>query len=160
MDFLTVLYGIFTICGAITIIAAIVCVILKRKSHICLKCKNYAMTNSMHECYLTLYEFMKSIELDSFNHLVEKIRVSDMTGRDRDGNLIKFDVSDDLSLTLYSYDLNNKILTLYRNRFIQDMAVYGTKVVKKQLDDSGFVIISKYGVKDNRYGKCRHFRYK
>ena len=40
------------------------------------------------------------------------------------------------------------------------MAVYGVKVVKKQLDDSGFVIISKYGVKDNRYGKCRNFRYK
>ena len=159
MDFLTLLYGIFTICGAITVIAAIVCVILKKRRHICLHCKNYAMADSMHECYLSLYEFMKTIELDPFERLVQKIR-NNMSGRDKEGNLIKFDVSDEVSPTVYSYNLNNRILTLYRNRFIQDMAVYGAKEVKKQLNDSGFVVILNYGVQNNRYGQCKYFRYK
>ena len=133
--------------------------VLPHFGHICSKCKNYHNNNGMHECHTTISCCLRDIPINipcTDEEIVEKF--DNMTGYDKDGNIITFMVTDEPSTMIYEYDKDNHVLTLYRKRFNVDMAVYGYKSVIKELQESGFVVNT--SVEKNRNWRCSYFKNK
>ena len=149
--------GIFAC--AMTAIYIIWVGVLPHFGRICSKCKSYHNNNGLHECHKSISYYLQDIPINipcTDKEISEKF--NNMSGYDKDGNIITFRVTDEPSCTIYEYNSDNHVLTLYRKRFNEDMAVYGYKQVVKELNECGFVVND--SVDKNRDWGCSYFKNK